>query len=278
MSSFCGFIVAISIMALPIAFIIFLISLLLKKGIKKALLALCIPVASIILFTIIGVTSYTFENRSFENTAAPKDIVTTAPISATENLATITDALSETLAEQVEIEDIKETSQSTSETVIEEADAEEIPEISAEGEAEPTIIVSDLSEEEYKNMCLELWYDDIFFSEDNLEGEYVKLELFIEEAKYFKADSIYNSTIVDFVNKYNLQRNLYACGVLREDADSYVGGQIYLYFSDDYSYKASDYETGQEITIYGEIVDYSTNTWDGYNVCGIIPRYIEVVD
>lgn len=140
---------------------------------------------------------------------------------------------------------------------------------------EPTKSPEEL-EREYKDNCTTLWYDEVFFSDENLKGKHVKLELYIEEGKYFKTESIYNSTVVEFVNEYNLQRDLWACGVLREGTDSYVGGQIYLYFSDDYSYDALDFEIGQEIIVYGEIIDYSTNTWDGYNMCGVMPHYIEV--
>ena len=83
---------------------------------------------------------------------------------------------------------------------------------------------------------------------------------------------------VDFINEHNLQREFLDCGVLRKDANSYVGGQISLYFSDDGDYKASDFEIEKKIIIYGDIVDYSTNTWDGYNTCGIVPRYIEILE
>lgn len=130
-----------------------------------------------------------------------------------------------------------------------------------------------MTEEEYKKYCEELWHDDIFFSEENLKGHHVRLEIYIEEGGYFEIYT--DQTTRDFIDEYNLQRNLFACGVSRGEPNSYVGGQISLYFSDDYGYKQSDYETGQELIIYGEIIDYSTNTWDGYNVCGVIPRYIE---
>ena len=132
-----------------------------------------------------------------------------------------------------------------------------------------------LTEEDYKNNCVELWYDDIFFSEENLKGQKVKLHIYTEEHKFFNLDSIYNTQVSNFIKQYDVQRDILGVGVKREGADSYVGGQINLYFSNKYGYSATDYETGLELIIYGDIVDYSTNTWDGYNVCGIIPRYIE---
>lgn len=133
--------------------------------------------------------------------------------------------------------------------------------------------VDEMTEEEYKEYCEQLWYDDIFFSEENLKGHHVRLEIYVEEWRYFEIYA--DQTTRDFIDNYNLQKDLFACGVSRGEPNSYAGGQINVYFSDDYGYKQSDYETGQELIIYGEIVDYSQNTWDGYNICGVMPRYIE---
>ena len=133
----------------------------------------------------------------------------------------------------------------------------------------------ELSKDEYKSMCQELFYDEIFFGDDNLEGKYVKLHLFLSEKYYFKADAIYDDSHVQFVNKYNLKRDFYKCCVLREDVDSYVGEQIEMMFSSDYDLNPNDYETGQKIVVYAEVVSWSDNTWDGYNAVIIIPRYID---
>lgn len=135
-----------------------------------------------------------------------------------------------------------------------------------------------LSEEEYKELCEELWYKDIFFSEENLKGKNIKILVYVEEQKFFKAESIYDSTTSDFINKYSLKRDLLACGVRRKDEDSYVGGQINLYFSDDFDIDPMECSTGEQYIVYGEIVDYSRNTWDGYNICGVIPRYMEKIE
>lgn len=132
-----------------------------------------------------------------------------------------------------------------------------------------------LSEEEYKDLCTELWYDDIFFSEENLDGKLVKLDLFVEEERFFKAESLYNSMAVDFINEFDLQRNFYYCGVQRENENSYVGGQISMYFPRDCGYSTSDMTEGDHLIVYGEIISYSRLTYDGYNSCSIIPRYIE---
>lgn len=135
----------------------------------------------------------------------------------------------------------------------------------------------EMSEDEYKNACNELWYDDIFFSEDDLTGTYVKLDLFIEESYYFTIDDMYyNAATSDFINQYDLKRTFFKCGVKRKDSDSYVGtGQVTLYFPKECGYSADNFQLGEHIILYGEIISYSTNTWDGYNSCSIIPKYIE---
>lgn len=132
-----------------------------------------------------------------------------------------------------------------------------------------------LSESDYKSQCQELWHDDIFFSDNDLEGQLVKLDLFVEEGRFFESDAMYNVTTSDFIKEYDLQRSFYFCGVPRKDDYSYMGRHISLYFTNKYGFSSSDMKEGDHLIVYGEIIDYSTMTSDGYNSCGIIPRFIE---
>lgn len=140
---------------------------------------------------------------------------------------------------------------------------------------EPFDIEEVISEEDFKAQCMELWHDDVFFSDSLSVGDYVKLDLFLEEERFFNADSIYNNIVSDFINEHNLKRDFYYCGVRREDEISYMGGQLSLYFPEDCGYSASDMNVGDHLILYGEVIEFSTYTMDGYNYCGIIPRYIE---
>lgn len=144
-----------------------------------------------------------------------------------------------------------------------------------ENEKSQEVDVSSLSEDEYKNMCEILWYDEIFFSKDSLEGKYVRLDLFVEEWRFFNNKAAYDVFATDFINKYNLQREFYKCGVQRENENSYVGGQITMYFTNENGYSASDMTEGDHLIAYGEIIEYSTLTNDGYNSCSFLPKYIE---
>lgn len=272
MSAICGFLVFLFIfLCVPASIIMLFIFAIMKKGVKIPLCCLVSCILLIIILSILGTYSHV-KSEEYQDYITEKGIEENKE---EEDISQNNSVVDESIKEEIITHELTNDNDSE-EDEAQPVDKEYSEEIDEETQTEELQENTGLTEEDYKELCVELWHDDIFFSKENLVGKHVKLNLLIEEDKYFKADSIYNSTVVDFVNKYNLQRELYACGVLREDSDSYVGGQIYLYFSDDYNCKASDHETGQEIIIYGDIVDYSTNTWDGYNTCGVIPRYTEV--
>ena len=127
-----------------------------------------------------------------------------------------------------------------------------------------------LSESEYKANCKELWHDDIFFSKSDLGGQYVKLDLFAEEPRYF--NSTQDSETTDFIKKYDLKRDFTLFGVNRKDANSYVGGQVTLYMPNSINFSI---KSGGHYIVYGQIIEYSRNTYNGYNKCSVLPKYIE---
>ena len=133
----------------------------------------------------------------------------------------------------------------------------------------------ELSEEEYKNSCIELFYDDVFFGKENLEEKLVKLHLFLSEKYYFTSEDMLKDSLLTCFEKYNLDRDFFKCCVLRKDTDSYVGKQINLWFSNNFSIEPDNYKTGQKIIVYAKVVNWSNNTMDGYNSVTAIPKYIE---
>lgn len=151
--------------------------------------------------------------------------------------------------------------------------AEEI--IKEEKEEQTEVLMEDLSEAEYKERCNEMFYNDIFFSKENFEGEYVKLNLFFSEKYFFTIDDMHTDSTQRFYKENNLYRDFYKCCVLRKDTDSYVGQQIDVFFTQDYELNPSNYKTGQEVIMYGKVVHCSTNTWSGYNQVYFIPKYID---
>lgn len=150
-------------------------------------------------------------------------------------------------------------------------------EIQTESKIETEIEEKELSEEEYKSLCEELYYDDVFFGKEDLENKYVKLHLFLTSKQFFTADTIlYSDSWKKYNDKYNLKRDLFECSVLRENADSYAGkGKIDLWFSENYELDANNYKTGEKVIVYAQVISWSNNTWDGYNSVTVIPKYIE---
>ena len=140
---------------------------------------------------------------------------------------------------------------------------------------------SDLSEDDYKAQCVQMYHDDIFFSENDLEGQLVKVDLFLEEPYTFTAKSSRDSLTVDFIEKNNVQKDYFMCGVKRDSESlSYVGGQLELYFTNNSNLNCQDYSTGQHLTVYGQIVGYTkgNDTWKGYAHCELVAKYIDVND
>lgn len=141
---------------------------------------------------------------------------------------------------------------------------------------ETTTINTELTEDEYKAQCKELYYDDVFFEDDLLSINYVKLHLMISESYYFKMDTIYNSSFSELMDKWSLYRDFYKCSVLRQNENSYAGvGKIDLYFSSNYELNPDNYDLGNKVIVYGEVISFSKDYWDGYNNVIIIPKYIE---
>lgn len=140
---------------------------------------------------------------------------------------------------------------------------------------EPTQ-AKELSEKEYKTQCKEMYYDDVFFGKEDLEGELIKVNLFLSEKYYFTVDDTNKDTYKKHYENFKMTRNFYKCSVLRKDTDSYMGkGKIQMWFSNYYKLDPDDYSTGQKIVAYGEVVSWRNNTWDGYNQVIFVVKYID---
>ncbi len=178
---------------------------------------------------------------------------------------------------QVVIEEtISDSIPDSDEEIVEMPETSEEIESEAEESTEDVVEAIEESEEEYKARCEEMYYDEVFFSNDIYVGKYVKLHLFLSEKYFFTSDDLlYNDTAKSLYNDNNLYRDFYKCCVLREGTNSYVGQQVDVFFSQDFEWNPSDYESGQKVVMYGQIIDYATDTWSGYNSVYFIPRYIE---
>lgn len=129
-----------------------------------------------------------------------------------------------------------------------------------------------LSKKEYIKKSKHLYYDDVFFGDKSLKGQLLQLDLFIEEKR--KLD-IYDYNAQSFVDEYKVNPSFWFCGVKRKDDDSYVGSTInvFVYEKDEKMYDIMN--KSDKITVYGEVLKWSKNTWDGYNEIYFVVKYIK---
>ena len=133
-----------------------------------------------------------------------------------------------------------------------------------------------LTDEEYKAVCTEMWYDDLIFGKrKELVGKDVKLDLFVEESGHFDPFKVSASYLLDsLINDNELGMLFLTCGVMRPDTYSYVGEPITILAkanSDCLSYVIG----GDHLTLYGNIAECQNNVWTGKNVVYVIARVVE---
>lgn len=117
---------------------------------------------------------------------------------------------------------------------------------------------------DFKDGCREFEYDDLFFGDYDIEGRKVKINLMVL------------SLAQDNTDPYSPVKCL-RCGAERKTdsgISTYVGGELYLYDNRS-NPNITEFKEGDKLTVYGEIVNYNYNTWDGYNNFGIKAKIIE---
>lgn len=296
MRTFLGFLDFICLLLITVSIIYFIVQLVRKKSKKIPIFVFCASLVLMLTFTFVAVTFFPVDSDETEENLSLKDTdgnenksmstvgENNQKVDKNDKHANKKNKEEGGLDDDTKKQKTENVKQSTLEETEKQVSTEDknieatpsVEEIEAPSNEESEVVdVSSLSEAEYKEICETLWYDDVFFSKDDLEGKHVKLDLFVEEWRFFDENAAYNVLASDFINKFNLQREFYKCGVQRENENSYVGGQITMYFSNDYGYSASNMTEGDHLIVYGEIIDYSTSTMDGYNSCSITPKYIE---
>ena len=128
------------------------------------------------------------------------------------------------------------------------------------------------TEDEYKNLCQELYYDDFFDDEPDV-GQYVKFYGFISGKGQYTFSSNFRMIIKNIDDKYNFNKKYLTCCVMHEETKndyvpSYFGYSVYLMFPSDTELDISCYDSGQKIVVYGEVVQTLGGIF-------IIPKYIE---
>lgn len=113
-------------------------------------------------------------------------------------------------------------------------------------------------------------HDKLFFSNKDLMGKKIKVKVFVSESMIFDGDTIYNNEETKFIKKNKIGRSFYHVKVKRKGANSYVSpANLNVYFPKKGKPKWNNMKKGKKYTIYGKVIEYSNNTWDGYNVVGV---------
>ena len=136
----------------------------------------------------------------------------------------------------------------------------------------------DMTDDEFKEICEEMWYDDILFGKaKEIEGENVKLDLFIEEIYSYTDFEIRDSyQIESMVKEYGLGNAYVMCGVRREgETLSYFGEPIKMMAKEGEDNCMLSIKPEDHITFYGTVISCLKNFWTGYNNVTVMPRIIE---
>lgn len=112
-------------------------------------------------------------------------------------------------------------------------------------------------------------HDKLFFSKKDLTGKKIKVKVFVSERMIFDGDTIFDNETTKFIKKNKIGRS-YLHVKPKRKGNSYVSpANLNVYFPKKGKLKSSKMKVGRKYTIYGKVIEYSDNTWDGYNVVGI---------
>ncbi|MBQ8519244.1 MAG: hypothetical protein IJ455_06565 [Agathobacter sp.] len=135
--------------------------------------------------------------------------------------------------------------------------------------------VANMTEEEYKAFC-EVIYSKELLDSNEIEGKHVKIYGIVNGIGSYVAYDTFACVIDNVAKKYDLsKRYISVSPAFKEDIVNnirigyiYSGKAMYLLFEEEKDSPIYEYKKGDEITIYGEIVQ----CWSGPFV---IPKYIE---
>lgn len=129
-----------------------------------------------------------------------------------------------------------------------------------------------LSENDYKALCQEMFYDDFFESEVAV-GTYVKFYGFTSQKFKYGATDVAGILVEDITEEYNLEWNCLGSCILHEETKddslpNYFGESVYLMFEKEGTYNLDSFSTGEYIIVYGKVIQTVNGVY-------ILPKYIE---
>ncbi len=138
-------------------------------------------------------------------------------------------------------------------------------------ETEASIDIDNLSEEEYKSNCKQIYYEDI--EDDRVsKNDYIKVEVYLEQ---ILMKDLYDAMADSLWQENNLSLTYFSFGVLCRDYENNYGGENYLLFSNDIDLDAINYNSGSYFYLYGKVLKVETNGWTGKKSLYLMPKYID---
>lgn len=246
-----------------------------KKKVKIP--ALCIPATIVLSFIclVVGVLPYSrideYEQPMSEKQARAGEQEKQVELQSSESSESeIVQIISQEIEESFTTESfsdiLEQTSEPTAESIYQEKDIEETT------EETKTIDVNLLSEEEYKEQCKEIFYEDIKDKSGVSKGDFVKVETYVQQI--IIAD-VYQAASNELWREHNLQLIYFECGALCREYENNYGGQNMVLFSKDYDIEPTKYQTGDCLVLFGEVIEVLKDGWTGRSNIYIIPKYVE---
>ena len=137
----------------------------------------------------------------------------------------------------------------------------------------------ELTEDEYKSICIEMYNDDVFKGSD-LEGENVKLHCMISGKEHRSPSSMFGILTQDVADNYDIENDYYCASVMHELQEgqimpSYFGSSIFLFLETNGDISIDNFCSGDKVVVYGEVVKWQKPDNSPYNDVIIIPKYME---
>lgn len=116
-----------------------------------------------------------------------------------------------------------------------------------------------LSENEFKEKCDSMNFQDMVDSTEDLSGRYVKIHIKLTDHKIFTKESGKRNCLGELVDKYKINDNVWYGKLFYERTEEYIGDLIWVYFVENEEYELDNLKEGQELTVYGMVLNYEIN-------------------
>lgn len=129
------------------------------------------------------------------------------------------------------------------------------------------------SVDEYKDNCLEVYYEDVQSVNPNLKDKYVKVHVMVADKRVYSDNQ--KETLKMIYGDLEYENEFWFVGIQHNDDNttSYVGYQGDVFFSADGELHSDEYKIGEKLILYGKVILNSKG--NEKNSFTIMPKYID---